>query len=60
MSGEPTGKKTPGFGKRGVSEPTQAVRKPTSMDRLKTMGRRWWSERAPRKKHQSGRKASRT
>jgi hypothetical protein len=54
-----TGRKTPDFGKR-VSEPTQSVRKPASMERLKTMGRRWWSEKAPRKKHQPGRKASGT
>jgi hypothetical protein len=43
MSTEQTSKtRKPGFGKRGREKVERAERKPTSMERLKKMGRRWW------------------
>lgn len=55
MSRERAGKKTPDFGRRGREEAVQAVvRKPTSMERLKNIGSRWWRKPAPAKKPGSG------
>lgn len=64
MSRERAGKaKTPDFGKRGHVEVVQAiVRKPTSMERLKKIGSRWWSRKTTPKKAQakSGARPGRT
>ena len=63
MSRERAGKKTPDFGRRGSETiATAAVeRKPTSMERLKTMGRRWLGKRGPQKTlRPGGRKDGRT
>ena len=36
--------KSPSFGKRGLAETVQPERKPTSLERLKKMGSRWWDK----------------
>jgi hypothetical protein len=58
MSQQRTSKKTPGFGKRVVDQAVQMERKPTSMERLKTLGRRWLSSKTLPKKPMSKRKSS--
>jgi len=39
----------PEFGKRGREEIAQPERGPTSMERLKKIGSRWWSKAGSRK-----------
>jgi hypothetical protein len=62
MSKLRTGKKTADFGRRGSDKAAPVVRKPTSMERLKTMGRQWWSKNGPQKKkpQPKARKAARS
>lgn len=48
-------KQNPDFGKRGRAESVQpADRKPTSMERLKKIGSRWWGRKSPVKKVVAG------
>lgn len=42
--------KKPGFGKRGLADTVQPERKPTSMERLKKIGSRWWDKTVSRKR----------
>jgi len=50
MTRRASGKKNkPDFGKRGLQETAQPERKPTSMERLKKIGSRWWGKTVARK-----------
>jgi hypothetical protein len=51
MSGPLSSKtKKPGFGRRGLAEPVQPGHKPTSMERLKKIGSRWWNNMVSHKR----------
>jgi hypothetical protein len=51
MTRRASGKKnTPDFGKRGLQETAQPERKPTSIERLKRLGSRWWGKTVSRKR----------
>jgi hypothetical protein len=51
---ERTGSKTPGFGKRRPDGIAPVERKPTPMDRLKAMSRRWWGKKHRQEKPRPG------
>jgi len=46
--------KTPGFGKRRRDAVAPVERKPTPMDRLKAMSRRWWGTKNRQAKPRPG------
>jgi len=49
MTGQRRDKSKPEFGKRGRGEIAQSKRGPTTMERLKKIGSRWWGKTSSQK-----------